>query len=63
LSIVHDSVMHPVRAIRPNVGRSPLAPHRLHGDTMLPSVSLPIANPTSPATTADADPADDPLDP
>jgi len=42
--------MQPARLTRPNVGRSPLAPHRVHGETMLPSVSLPIVNPASPAT-------------
>ena len=30
---------------------------------MLPSVSLPIAKPTSPAATAEAEPADEPLEP
>ena len=30
---------------------------------MLPKVSLPIAKPTSPAATADAEPADEPLEP
>src|SRR5262245_1415861 len=63
LSMVQASVMHPCRLTRPNVGRSPLAPQRVHGEMMLPKVSLPMANPTSPATAADAEPADDPLDP
>ena len=30
---------------------------------MLPSVSLPSANPTNPAAVAEAEPADDPLEP
>src|SRR5690349_7332567 len=63
LSMLHVSVMHPCRLTRPNVGRRPVTPHRMHGDTMLPHVSLPMANPASPAATADALPADDPLDP
>src|SRR2546423_9627939 len=63
LSMLHDRVMHPCRLTRPNVGRRPVAPHREHGETMLPSVSEPMPNPISPATAADADPADDPLDP
>ena len=63
LSMVHASVMQPCRLTRPNVGLSPVAPHALHGETMLPSVSLPIANPTRPAAAADADPAELPLDP
>src|ERR1700687_4696740 len=63
LSIVHESAIAPVRGTRPNVGRSPVVPHRVEGDEIDPSVSLPIANPTSPAAVADAGPADDPLDP
>src|SRR5438046_2919323 len=55
--------MHPCRLTRPKVGRSPVAPHRVDGLTMLPSVSLPRAKGTSPAATAHADPALDPLDP
>jgi hypothetical protein len=45
------SVIAPVRGTRPNVGRSPVTPQRIDGLTMLPPVSLPIANPTSPAAT------------
>src|SRR5947208_9269116 len=63
LSIVHARAMHPARLMRPNVGRSPVAPQREQGETMLPSVSVPMANPTRPATVADADPADEPLEP
>src|SRR6202022_1587800 len=63
LSIDHESAMQPWRLTRPNVGRSPDAPQARQGETMLPSVSLPSAKPTSPAATDDADPADDPLDP
>src|SRR3954454_14519056 len=63
LSIDHASDMQPCRLTRPNVGRGPEAPQARQGETMLPSVSVPMANPTSPAATADADPADDPLDP
>ncbi len=55
--------MHPLRLTRPKVGLSPVAPQARHGETMLPSVSLPIAKPTSPAAEAEADPADEPLDP
>ena len=36
----------------PNVGRSPVQPHRVEGDEIDPSVSDPIANPTHPAATA-----------
>ncbi len=55
--------MQPARLTRPNVGRKPDAPQARQGETMLPSVSDPMANPTSPAAAAEADPADDPLDP
>src|ERR1700676_1013328 len=63
LSIVQLSAMAPVRGTNPNVGRSPLSPHRVEGDEIDPSVSDPIANPTHPAATALAGPADEPLDP
>src|ERR1700756_370565 len=63
LSIVQLSAMAPVRGTNPNVGRSPVVPHRVEGDEIDPSVSDPIAKATHPAEVADADPADDPLDP
>src|SRR4051812_35070297 len=63
LSIVQLSAIAPVRGTNPNVGRSPVSPHRVHGEEMEPSVSEPIANATHPADTALAEPADDPLDP
>src|SRR6516162_11158907 len=63
LSIDQERVMQPCRLTRPNVGRRPVAPQARQGETMLPSVSLPIAKPTRPAATAEADPADEPLDP
>src|SRR5919107_3763889 len=63
LSIVHESAIAPVRGTRPNVGRSPVAPHRVDGEEIEPNVSLPTENPTSPAAVADAGPADEPLEP
>src|SRR4051794_9857433 len=63
LSMDHASDMQPCRLTRPNVGRRPEAPQARQGETMLPSVSLPSAKPTKPAATAEAEPADDPLDP
>ena len=63
LSIDQESDMQPCRLTRPKVGRRPEAPQARQGETMLPSVSLPIAKPTSPAATAEAEPADEPLDP
>ena len=41
--------MQPCRLTRPKVGRRPDAPQARQGETMLPSVSLPMAKPTSPA--------------
>src|SRR3954471_9729602 len=63
LSIVHERAIAPVRGTRPKVGRSPVAPQRVHGDEIEPSVSDPTAKPTHPAAVADDEPADDPLDP
>src|SRR5579872_913171 len=54
LSMLHDSVMQPCRLTRPKVGRRPVTPQRVQGDTMLPRVSLPMAKPTSPADVDDA---------
>ena len=63
LSIDQHSVMAPVRATRPNVGRNPVSPQRIDGLTMLPSVSLPIENATSPAAVAAPGPALEPDEP
>ena len=52
--MLHESAMAPARLTRPYVGRSPVAPVRVDGDTMEPSVSLPMLNPTRPATVAAA---------
>src|SRR5579864_6932769 len=62
LSSDQHSVIAPVRATRPKVGRSPVVPHRIDGLTMLPSVSLPIAKPTNAAAVAAPGPALDPDD-
>ncbi len=63
LSIDHDRAIAPWRLTRPKVGRSPVAPQRVHGDRIEPRVSVPMAKPTSPAATADAGPAEEPLEP
>ena len=55
--------MAPWRLTRPKVGRSPVTPQRVDGETIDPQVSLPIAKPTSPAATAAAGPAEEPLEP
>ena len=48
--------------MRPYVGRRPTVPHAWLGEMIDPSVSVPSANPTSPAAVEAADPALDPLD-
>ena len=53
LSSDQQRVMAPVRGTRPKVGRSPVTPQRMLGLTMLPPVSLPMENPTSPAAVAE----------
>src|SRR5262245_2327318 len=63
LSMVQLNAIAPYRLMRPYVGRSPTTPQRVEGDTIEPSVSVPIEKPTSPAAVADAGPADEPLDP
>src|SRR6266849_7936089 len=60
LSNDQHSVIAPVRGTLPYVGRSPVTPQRMLDDTMLPPVSLPIENPTSPAAVAAPGPALDP---
>src|SRR5579862_5455549 len=63
LSIVQLSAIAPVRGTKPNVGRSPVVPQRVEGDEIDPNVSEPIAKATHPAAVADAEPADEPLEP
>src|ERR1051326_2634041 len=63
LSSDQHSVMAPVLGTRPKVGRSPVRPHRILGPIMLPPVSLPIENATSPAAVAAPGPALDPDEP
>ncbi len=63
LSMLQLRAMAPARLTRPKVGRRPVTPQRVLGETMLPQVSVPMAKGTSPAATADAEPADEPLDP
>ncbi len=55
--------MAPDLLTEPNVGRSPVAPHRVEGETIEPNVSVPIVKGNNPATTDAAEPADDPLEP
>src|ERR1700679_223411 len=63
LSMVQLRAMAPVRGTNPKVGRRPVAPQRVEGEEIDPSVSEPIARPTQPAATALADPAELPLEP
>ena len=51
----------PARLTLPNVGRKPQVRQRMLGETMLPKVSLPSAKLASPAATAAALPAEEPL--
>src|SRR5215207_890185 len=53
----------PYRLTLPYVGRNPVTPQRDEGETIEPSVSVPIENPTRPAAVADAGPAEEPLEP
>ena len=63
LSIVQESAIAPCRLTRPKVGRRPVAPQRVHGETIEPHVSVPRLKPTSPAAVAAAEPAEEPLEP
>src|SRR5260370_3888864 len=63
LSMVQERAMAPVRGTRPNVGRKPVAPQRVEGDEIEPNVSDPMAKATQPAEVAEAEPAEDPLEP
>src|SRR5260221_303749 len=63
LSSDQQRAMAPSSGTAPNVGRSPVVPQRIDGDTIEPRVSVPIANGTHPAATAEHGPALEPLDP
>src|SRR6476620_389348 len=63
LSRLQQRTIAPLRLTVPNVGLKPVAPQRVEGETMDPSVSVPIVNGNNPATTEEAEPADDPLEP
>ena len=60
--MLHDSAIAPWRLTRPKVGRSPLTPHLVEGETIEPQVSEPIEKPTRPAAVAEPGPADEPLE-
>jgi hypothetical protein len=61
--MLQESAIAPVRGTNPNVGRNPVTPHRVDGEEIEPSVSVPMLNPTQPAAVAEAGPAEEPLDP
>src|ERR1700687_5482033 len=63
LSMLQERAIAPVRGTKPKEGRSPVTPHRVAGEEMEPRVSEPIANATQPAAVADAEPAEEPLEP
>src|SRR5262245_34340306 len=60
LSIVQHRAIAPCRLTRPYVGRRPVTPEYADGVRIDPDVSLPIANGTSPAPTAEPGPLDEP---
>src|SRR6202034_4726800 len=63
LTIVQANAIAPVRGTKPNVGRKPVAPHRVEGEEIEPNVSDPMAKATQPLAVAKADPAEEPLEP
>src|SRR5882724_2762071 len=63
LSMDQERAMAPVRGTSPKVGRSPVVPQRVEGEEIDPSVSEPMAKATQPAAVAEAEPAEDPLEP
>src|SRR5437867_4303327 len=63
LSMLQESAIAPVRGIRPKVGRRPLEPQRDDGEEIEPRVSDPMENAMHPAAVAEAEPADEPLEP
>ncbi len=63
LSNVQHRAMAPWRLTRPNVGRRPVTPQAVDGETMEPWVSVPMEKPTRPAAVADPEPAEEPLEP
>ncbi len=60
VSCTGDSGTIPVRLTRPAVGLMPTIPQALAGETMEPSVSVPIASGARPAATPTAEPELDP---
>ena len=63
LSKLQQRTIAPDLLIEPKLGRKPVAPQRVDGDTIDPCVSVPIAKGNNPAATDAADPAEEPLDP
>src|SRR5471032_2939595 len=63
LSMLQLRAIAPYLLTRPNDGRRHVSPHSVDGETIEPKVSEPMANGRQPALTADAEPADEPLDP
>ncbi len=61
LSSDQHRAMAPAPHTRPKVGRRPVTPQRIDGETIEPQVSEPMAKGSSPAATAEAGPAEEPL--
>jgi len=63
LSRLQLKVMAPLLLMLPKVGLSPVAPQVWLGEMIDPCVSVPMAKGTNPATVAELEPADEPLEP
>lgn len=63
LSRLQHNTMAPLRLTDPKVGRKPVTPQVCDGETIDPWVSVPMAKGSKPAAVAEAEPAEDPLDP
>src|SRR5437867_2139490 len=63
LSKLQQSTIAPERLIEPKVGRRPVAPQTVEGDTIDPCVSVPTVKGNNPAATDEAGPAEEPLEP
>tara|TARA_B100001287_G_scaffold117179_1_gene98628 strand:+ start:1373 stop:1558 length:186 start_codon:yes stop_codon:yes gene_type:complete len=61
--MLQDNVIKPSVLTDPYVGLNPVTPHLVDGEIIEPSVSVPIVNGSKDAAEAEADPADEPLDP
>src|SRR6202171_5462306 len=61
--MLQERAIAPVRGTKPKEGRSPVTPHRGEEKKRNRRFPEPIANATQPAAVADAEPAEEPLEP